>query len=89
MRLEVRHQIFPNEGRWFSPAANLRILATISTFLSTHLPDSHFGNLSCDHCGTGSLYAVADQTHSPITNGLANCAGISLVSQYAPEEVGS
>jgi hypothetical protein len=51
MRLAVRHQIFPNEGRWFSPAANLRILATISTFLSTHLPDSRFGNLSCAIAG--------------------------------------
>ena len=25
------------------------------------------GNLSCDHCGTGSLYAFDDQTHNRIT----------------------
>jgi dipeptidyl aminopeptidase/acylaminoacyl peptidase len=38
-RLEVRHQtiLFPNEGHWFSPAAHLRILATVSSFLTTHL----------------------------------------------------
>jgi len=38
-RLEVRHEIIllPKEGHWFSPAAHLRILAIISTFLSTHL----------------------------------------------------
>jgi carboxymethylenebutenolidase len=38
-RLEVRHQtiLFPNEGHWFSPAAHFRILATISSFLNTHL----------------------------------------------------
>ena len=38
-RLEVRHQtvLFPGEGHWFSPAAHLRIFATISTFLGAHL----------------------------------------------------
>jgi carboxymethylenebutenolidase len=38
-RLEVRHRtmILPNEGHWFSPAAHLRILSTVSAFLRSHL----------------------------------------------------
>ncbi len=38
-RLEVRHQtlLIPHEGHWFSPAAHLRILTTVTTFLKTHL----------------------------------------------------
>ncbi len=38
-RLEVRHQtlLLPNEGHWFSPAAHMKILAAVSTFLRTYL----------------------------------------------------
>ena len=38
-RLEVRHQtvLLPKEGHWFSPAAHMRMLSTISEFLTTHL----------------------------------------------------
>lgn len=38
-RLEVRHQtlLLPDEGHWFSPASNLRILAAVSAFLARHL----------------------------------------------------
>ena len=38
-RLDVRHQmeLLPNEGHWFSPAAHLRILGAVSTFLKANL----------------------------------------------------
>ena len=38
-RLDIVHemQLFPSEGHWFSPAAQLRILQAISTFLAARL----------------------------------------------------
>ena len=38
-RLKVPHQleILPNEGHWFTPPAQLRILTAVATFLTQHL----------------------------------------------------